>query len=50
MIMTKVVQMRLQKLLQDVIHPSQSAFLPSRHILDFIMIQHETIAWARETN
>lgn len=43
------MQIRIQQLLPEVIHPGQSAFLPSRHILDTIMTQQETISWANES-
>lgn len=49
-ILAKVLQIRLQRLLPEVIHPGQSAFLPTRHILDSIMTQHKTISWARNTH
>ena len=49
-IFAKVLQIRLQGLLLNVIHDDQSAFLPLQFILDNILIQHETIAsQARES-
>lgn len=48
--MVKVLQIRLQTILPEVIHEGQSAFFPSRFILDSVVVQHETIAWAQETN
>lgn len=41
---TKVLQIRLQLLLPEIIHDSQTAFLPSRFILDSVMVQNETEA------
>lgn len=37
-ILAKTLQIRLQHLLPDIIHDGQSAFLPSRHILDSVMV------------
>jgi hypothetical protein len=49
-IFAKALQIRLQVLLPDIIHADQSAFLPLRFILDNVLVQHETIAWAEESN
>jgi hypothetical protein len=45
----KVLQLRLQPILMDVISMDQSAFLPLRFILDNIFLTHETIAHAKKT-
>ncbi|KAG0605467.1 hypothetical protein M758_9G061900 [Ceratodon purpureus] len=49
-IFAKMLQIRLQRLLPDVIHDGQSAFIPGRYILDSVMVQHETIDWARRSD
>jgi len=49
-ILAKVLQLRLQPLLKDIISTDQSAFLPGRFILDNILLQHETVDWAKESN
>jgi hypothetical protein len=48
-IFAKALHIRLQGLLLDIIHEDQSAFLPLRFILDNVLAQHETIAWAQES-
>jgi hypothetical protein len=48
-IFAKTLQIRLQGLLPDIIHEDQSAFLPLRFILDNVLIQHETISWANDS-
>ena len=49
-IMAKALQKRLQPFLSDVISTEQTAFLPSRYILDNVLIQHEIIQWAKESD
>jgi len=49
-IVAKALQIRLQLLLQEVINPEQSAFLPSRHILGNILLQYKTVEWAKTSN
>lgn len=46
-IYAKILQLRLQPLLSDVISPEQTAFLPLRYILDNIVVTHETLHWAK---
>jgi hypothetical protein len=48
-IFAKTLQIRLQGLLPDIIHEDQSAFLPLRFIIDNVLVQHETISWAHES-
>lgn len=40
-VITKIIAGRLQPLLEDIIHPSQSAFVPHKVIGDNIIINHE---------
>ena len=42
-IFTKVLNNRLLHVAQKIVRPSQSAFLPGRHIMDGVLILHETI-------
>jgi hypothetical protein len=42
-IFTKVATNRISSIVQKVIKPSQSAFLPGRHILEGVVVLHETI-------
>jgi len=49
-ILAKALQICLQNLLKDVISPDQSAFLPGRYILDNVLLQYETIEWAKDAN
>lgn len=49
-IVAKALQIRLQKLLKEVISPEQLAFLPSQHILSNILLQYKTIEWAKESS
>lgn len=42
-IFAKILQLRLQPLLRDVISPEQTAFLPLRFILDNIVLTHDTL-------
>jgi hypothetical protein len=46
----KVLQLRLQPVLMEIIDFDQSAFLPMRFILDNIMLTHETMEWAEHSN
>lgn len=46
-VIAKALQSRLQKFLIEVIHDSQSAFLPQRYILDSVMVMHEMVDWAK---
>lgn len=46
----KVLQMRLQPILTEIIDPDQMAFLSLRFILDNILLTHKTIEWAVESN
>jgi hypothetical protein len=48
-ILAKSLQKRLQLMLSEVIDEDQSAFLPTRFILDNVLAQHEVIQWVRET-
>jgi hypothetical protein len=48
-IYAKAMQLRLQSLIPDVIHKDQSTFIPLRFILDNVLVQQETIAWANES-
>lgn len=49
-ILAKAMQIHLQPLLKDVISPEQSAFLPFHHILGNILLQYETVEWAKNSN
>ena len=42
-IFTKVLTNRLSTVAQKIIRPSQTAFIPGRHILEGVVILHETI-------
>jgi hypothetical protein len=42
-IFTKVVTNRITDLSQKVIRPTQTAFMPGRHILEGVVILHETV-------
>jgi hypothetical protein len=46
----KVLQLRLQPVLMEIISPDQSAFLPLRFILDNVLLTHETLEWAEYSN
>lgn len=46
----KALQIRVQPILMDIISPDQSAFLPTRFILDNIFLTHETMDWASHSN
>ena len=45
----KILQLRLQPILRDVINPEQTAFLPPRFILDNIVLTQGTLHWAKVT-
>lgn len=49
-ILAKTIQIRLQAELPEMIHEGQLAFLLARYILDTVLVEHETIAWAKESN
>lgn len=49
-LLTKVLQLRLQPVLMEVIDYDRSVFLPLRFILDNILLTHETMALAEHTN
>ena len=42
-IFTKVATIRLNSVAEHVVHPSQTAFMQGRHILDGVVILHETV-------
>lgn len=44
-VITKILASRLKDHLNDIIHPSQAAFIPSRSILDNIIINHEIMGY-----
>jgi hypothetical protein len=46
----KVLQMRLQPVLMELISPDQFAFLPMRYILDNIFLTQEIISHAMQSN
>jgi hypothetical protein len=46
----KVLQLRLQPVLMEVISLDQSTFLPMRFILDNILMTQETLEWADYSN
>lgn len=48
-VFAKILQLRVQPILMEVISFDQSAFLPMRLILDNIMLTHETMDWANHT-
>lgn len=45
-ILAKAIHIRLQQVLPEMIYEGQSAFVPTRYILDTVLVQHELIAWA----
>jgi hypothetical protein len=45
----KVLQIRLQPILMEMISCDQSAFLPMRFILDNIFLTYETIVFAKQS-
>lgn len=42
----KTLQLRLQRIIRDVINPEQTTFLPLRFILDNIILTQETLHWS----
>jgi hypothetical protein len=42
-ILTKVGTNRIASIAEKIIHPTQTAFMPGRHILEGVVILHETI-------
>jgi hypothetical protein len=42
-IFTKVATIRISKIIQKIIRPTQTAFMPGRHILEGVVVLHETI-------
>ena len=40
---TKVLANRLTKVVDTMVNPSQTAFMPGRNILDGVVVLHETI-------
>jgi hypothetical protein len=42
-IFTKVANNRILKVAHKVVRPSQTAFMPGRHILEGVVVLHETI-------
>lgn len=48
-ITAKALQRQLQPMLSNIISSDQTAFLPNRHILDNVVVLHESIAWAQES-
>jgi hypothetical protein len=42
-IFTKVATNRISKVAQKVINPTQTTFVPGRHILGGVVVLHETI-------
>lgn len=48
-LLAKVLQLRVQPVLMEVISSDQSAFLPLMFILDNILLTHKTIDWADHT-
>ncbi|KAJ0627618.1 putative RNA-directed DNA polymerase [Helianthus annuus] len=48
-IITKVLANRLKIVINDVISPTQSAFVGGRSILDSPLIVSETVAWAKKS-
>jgi hypothetical protein len=48
-IFAKALQIRLQPIFGEIIHPDQSAFLPMHFILDNILLTHETIHYAKQS-
>jgi hypothetical protein len=43
----KVLQLRLQPVVMELVSPDQSAFLPLLFILDNLLLTMETMAWAK---
>jgi hypothetical protein len=43
----KALQQRLQITPMEVVDIDQTAFLPSRYVIDNVILAHETIDWAR---
>jgi hypothetical protein len=48
-IVAKALQQRLQPLLPNLIDEDQMAFLSMRYILDNVLVQQETIKWAKKS-
>lgn len=48
-IITKALQRCLQPLLSDVVSEDETTFLLLRYILDNVLVTHETIVWAKES-
>jgi hypothetical protein len=46
----KVLQLRLQPVLMELISPDQSTFLPLRFILDNLLLTMETMAWVEASH
>lgn len=44
-LVTKIMASQLKPLLEDLIHPSQSAFVPQRSILKNVMLNHEIMCY-----
>lgn len=49
-IIAKILSKRLQPLLQVLISPSQSAFVPGRAITDNVLITHEVLHYLRQSD
>jgi hypothetical protein len=43
-VFTKVATNRITKLAEKIIKPTQTAFMPGRHILEGVVVLHETIS------
>lgn len=46
-VITKILTNRLKPLLDDLIHPSQAAFIPHRSILDNVIINHKIMCYLK---
>lgn len=46
-VITKILALRFKGMLNDIIHPSQTAFIPSHSIMDNVIINHEAMVYLR---
>lgn len=49
-IFTKIATLRISKIAHTVIKPTQTAFMPGRHILEGVVVLHETIHELKSKN
>lgn len=46
-LITKIITRRIRTTLEDIVHPSQAAFVPNRSINDNIIINHEVMFYLK---